>query len=90
MKLIAVDVGNTSTAVGLWADGKVSRVAHVDGSLDEAAARIRALQATVPFAYEVLLADEDLVRQRQEQLNAQIEALKECVKEYEELWNNGK
>lgn len=31
MKLIAVDVGNTSTAVGLWTDGRVSRVSHVDG-----------------------------------------------------------
>ena len=31
MKLIAVDVGNTSTAVGLWSDGRVSRVSHVDG-----------------------------------------------------------
>ncbi len=31
MKLIAVDVGNTSTAVGLWSGGRVSRVSHVDG-----------------------------------------------------------
>ena len=36
MKLIAVDVGNTSTAVGLWSGGRVSRVLHVDG--DRAAA----------------------------------------------------
>ena len=36
MKLIAVDVGNTSTAVGRWSGGRVSRVAHVDG--DRAAA----------------------------------------------------
>ena len=26
----------------------------------------------------------------QEQLNAQIEALQDCIKEYEELWNHGK
>ena len=38
MKLLAVDVGNTSTAVGLWTDGRVSRVAHVDGGFDECAA----------------------------------------------------
>ena len=42
MKLIAVDVGNTSTAVGLWSGGRVSRVSHVDGggmaALDAAAA----------------------------------------------------
>ena len=31
MKLIVVDVGNTSTAVGLWSDGRVSRVSHCDG-----------------------------------------------------------
>lgn len=36
MKLVAVDVGNTSTAVGLWADGRVSRVSHCDGGFDEA------------------------------------------------------
>ena len=31
MKFIAVDVGNTSTAVGLWSGGRVSRVSHIDG-----------------------------------------------------------
>ena len=30
MKLLVVDVGNTSTAVGLWSDGRVSKVCHVD------------------------------------------------------------
>ena len=37
MKLLVVDVGNTSTAVGLWTDGRVSKVAHCDGGFDEAA-----------------------------------------------------
>lgn len=45
MKLIVVDVGNTSTAVGLWTDGRVSRVAHCDGGFDEAAAAVRKLAA---------------------------------------------
>ncbi len=36
MKLAVVDVGNTSTAVGLWADGRVGHVAHCDGGFDEA------------------------------------------------------
>ena len=36
MKLIVVDVGNTSTAVGLWSDGRVSRVSHCDGGFGEA------------------------------------------------------
>ena len=45
MKLIVVDVGNTSTAVGLWSDGRVTRVAHVDGSLAAAKRAARALVA---------------------------------------------
>ena len=31
MRLLAIDVGNTSTAVGLWSDGRVSCVSHADG-----------------------------------------------------------
>ena len=31
MKLVVVDVGNTSTAVGLWSGGRVARVSHIDG-----------------------------------------------------------
>ena len=36
MRFLVVDVGNTSTAVGLWSDGRVSHVAHCDGGFDEA------------------------------------------------------
>ncbi len=36
MRLAVVDVGNTSTAVGLWDNGRVTNVAHIDGSIDEA------------------------------------------------------
>ena len=36
MRLVVVDVGNTSTAVGLWSDGRVSHVAHCDGGFGEA------------------------------------------------------
>ena len=32
MRLLVVDVGNTSTAVGLWSDGRVSKVSHCDGN----------------------------------------------------------
>ena len=41
MKLLVIDVGNTSTAVGLWNDGKVSHVTHFDGRrpVDRAPAR---------------------------------------------------
>ena len=34
--MLVVDVGNTSTALGLWRGGRVSRVAHVDGGVVEA------------------------------------------------------
>ena len=34
MKLLVVDVGNTSTAIGTWTDGRVTRVAHCDGGFD--------------------------------------------------------
>ena len=33
MRLLCVDVGNTSTALGLYEDGAVSRVAHVPGGI---------------------------------------------------------
>ena len=36
VRLVVVDVGNTSTAVGLWRDGRVTRVAHCDGGFAEA------------------------------------------------------
>ena len=35
MKLLVVDVGNTSTAVGLWTDGRVSHVGHYDGGVED-------------------------------------------------------
>ena len=41
MKLLVVDVGNTSTAIGLWTLGRVTRVVHVDG---DAGAAMRAAE----------------------------------------------
>ena len=46
MRLVAVDVGNTSTAVGLWSDGRVSRVVHVDGPAEEACEAVERLAAS--------------------------------------------
>lgn len=46
MKLIAVDVGNTSTAVGLWSGGRVSRVLHIDGPVEAACVAIGGLAAS--------------------------------------------
>lgn len=38
MKFAVIDVGNTSTAVGLWSNGRVSCVSHIDGDMMEAIA----------------------------------------------------
>jgi type III pantothenate kinase len=35
VKLLAIDVGNTSTAVGVWRDGRVGNVKHIDGAFAE-------------------------------------------------------
>ena len=43
MKIVAVDVGNTSTAAGIWENGKVGHVAHCDGGFGEAKAAVSAL-----------------------------------------------
>ena len=47
MKLLVIDVGNTSTAVGLWSDGRVSKVSHCDGGFDEAAEAASSLASQV-------------------------------------------
>lgn len=47
MKLIVVDVGNTSTAVGLWSDGRVSHVKHCDGGFEEASREVSRLASDV-------------------------------------------
>ena len=54
MKLLVVDVGNTSTAVGLWSGGRVSHVAHCDGGFEEArgvAARLAGRGRIAGLAY---------------------------------------
>lgn len=40
MRLAVVDVGNTSTAAGLWVNGRVTHVVHEDGPIDEAFAAV--------------------------------------------------
>ena len=47
MRLLVVDVGNTSTAVGLWSDGRVSHVSHCDGGFDEAKLQVLRLKSRV-------------------------------------------
>ena len=43
MKFIVIDVGNTSTAVGRWFNGRVTRVSHIDGGIRAAMAAADAL-----------------------------------------------
>ena len=62
MKLIVVDVGNTSTAVGLWSDGRVSRVSHLDGPAAAACAaveRLSAVRGVAGVAYASVVPSKD-------------------------------
>ena len=43
VKIAVVDVGNTSTAVGIWSNGRVSHVTHHDGGFKSASAALRDL-----------------------------------------------
>ena len=55
MRLVVVDVGNTSTAVGLWSDGRVSHVAHCDGGFAEASRVVQSLTQTLkPSSSQIL------------------------------------
>ena len=57
---VVVDVGNTSTAVGLWRNGRVTRVSHCDGGFDEAsvqAARLANEAKTLAYVSVVPKAD---------------------------------
>ena len=62
MKLVVVDVGNTSTAVGLWSDGRVSRVSHLDGPSAAACAaveRLSAARGVAGIAYASVVPSKD-------------------------------
>ena len=54
MKLLVVDVGNTSTAVGLWSDGRVSKVSHCDGGFEEATLIVSRLKSRVSSPHPAL------------------------------------
>ncbi len=62
MKLIVVDVGNTSTAAGLWVDGRVTHVAHIDdgfGSAADFVARLVQKTKVDGLAYVSVVPEED-------------------------------
>ena len=46
MRLAVIDVGNTSTAVGVWSNGRVSHVTHHDGGFASASAALQELVAS--------------------------------------------
>ena len=43
LTFVAVDVGNTSTAVGLWTDGRVTKTGHFDGGFRDASRHVSRL-----------------------------------------------
>ena len=62
VKLLAVDVGNTSTAVGLWTGGRVRHVLHVDGDVAAVGAAIAgcaAFKAAEAVAYASVVPRKD-------------------------------
>jgi type III pantothenate kinase len=48
LKFIVVDVGNTSTAIGIWSGGKVLRKKHCDGGFKEASEYVHSLLSSMP------------------------------------------
>lgn len=65
-------------------------VADLEGKCAEIQRRIAEAKSIAPLCYESFLADRHKVAERQAQLDAQIKALGDYVKEYEELWKHGK
>jgi len=62
VRLLAVDVGNTSTAVGLWTGGRVRHVLHVDGGIAEVGEAIAgrpAFKAAEAVAYASVVPRKD-------------------------------
>lgn len=61
MRLAVVDVGNTSTAVALWVNGRVLKVAHVDGGGSAAldAAKVILSYGVEALAYVSVVPDAD-------------------------------
>lgn len=52
--------------------------------------KLAELKTRPPFTYEELLADDNRVEERRNQLFAQIKVLEDIIKEYQRLWENDK
>ena len=64
MKLVVVDVGNTSTAVGLWSGGRVTRVSHIDGGGSAAFLAVESLRGRTAIAYASVVPKADAAWRR--------------------------
>jgi hypothetical protein len=63
--------------------------ARLEEKEHEVSRQIAELKAHEPFTYLVLLEDEDLLKQKQDDLKTKIADLEVVVKKYERMWNNG-
>ena len=89
MRLVVVDVGNTSTAVGLWSDGRVSHVAHCDGGFDEASRVVKSLVQTLGACDSVEKLAKSSARRVTLRGNIRREDLPDC-KDWKELDGAGR
>ena len=55
----------------------------------EVSRQIAELKAHEPFTYMVLLEDEELLKQKQNDLKTKIADLEAVIEKYERMWNNG-
>lgn len=67
MKLLVIDVGNTSTAVGIWTNGRVSHVKHIDEKREglEGLVDLEGLEQLDGLAYVSVVPSRDATWRRQ-------------------------
>ena len=63
--------------------------ARLEEKEHEVSRQIAELKAHEPFTYLVLLEDEELLKQKQDDLKTKIADLEAVVEKYERMWNNG-
>ena len=63
--------------------------ARLEEKEHEVSRQIAELKAHEPFTYMVLLEDEELLKQKQNDLKTKIADLEAVIEKYERMWNNG-
>ena len=63
--------------------------ARLEEKEHEVSRQIAELKAHEPFTYMVLLEDEELLKQKQDELKTKIADLEAVIEKYERMWNNG-